>query len=64
MSAELIVKKGKKELNSIVFYPSMAYNFGTTGPIQVGFSAKCTSPNDDFNQIKKKPENVTCPTSD
>ncbi len=31
------------------------YNFGTTGrtgPIHVGFSAKCTSPNDDFNQIE------------
>ncbi len=28
------------------------YNFGTTGPIQIGFSGKCTSPNVDFNQIE------------
>ncbi len=26
--------------------PSIAHNFGTTGWIQVGFSAKCTSPNE------------------
>ena len=25
---------------------------GTTGPIQVGFSAKCSSPNEHFNQIE------------
>ncbi len=25
---------------------------GTTGLIQVGFSAKCTSPIEDFNQIE------------
>ncbi len=31
---------------------SIAHNFGTTGPIQVGFSAKCTSPNARFNQIE------------
>ncbi len=30
--------------------PSIAYNFGTTGPIQVGFSGNCNSPNEDFNQ--------------
>ncbi len=28
------------------------YNFGTTGLIQMGFSAKFTSPNEDFNQIE------------
>ncbi len=28
------------------------YNFGTTGPIQVSFSERCTSPNEDFNQIE------------
>ncbi len=27
-------------------------NFGTTGPVQVGFSTKCTTPNEDFNQIE------------
>ena len=46
----------KKKLISFVFYcfenPSIAHNFGTTGPIQVGFSAKCTSPNKHFNQIE------------
>ncbi len=44
----------KKKLISIVFYcsenPSIAHNLGTTGPIQVGFSAKCISPNGHFNQ--------------
>ncbi len=28
-------------------------NFGTTGLIQVGFAAKCTSPNEDFNRKLK-----------
>ncbi len=32
--------------------PSITHNFGTTGSIQVGFSAKCTSPNEYFNQIE------------
>ena len=27
-------------------------NFGATGPIQVGFSAKCASPKEDFNPIE------------
>ncbi len=32
---------------------SIAHNFGTTCPIQVGFSTKCTSPNNEnFNQIE------------
>ncbi len=53
-SAALIVRYSqKKKWISIVFYcsenPSIAHNLGTTGPIQVGFSAKCTSPNDDIN---------------
>ncbi len=30
----------------------LLYIFGTTGPIQVGVSAKCTCPNEDFNQIE------------
>ena len=46
----------KKERISFVFCCfenlSIAHNFGTTGPIQVGFSAKCTSP---------KIENYKCP---
>ncbi len=29
-----------------------AHNLGTTAPIQAGFSAKCTSPNEHFNQIE------------
>ncbi len=31
-----------------------SYNFGTIGPIQVGGSAKGTSPNEEFNQIENK----------
>ncbi len=31
---------------------SIAHNFGTIGSIQVGFSAKCTSPNEYINQIE------------
>ncbi len=31
---------------------SVVHNFGTTGPIHVGFSAICTSPNEHFNQIE------------
>ena len=46
--AALIVRYSqKKKCISIVFYcsehPSIAHNLGTTGPIQVGLSAKCTS---------------------
>ena len=37
----------------LLFWESFnCYNFGTTGPIQVGFSAKCTSPDEDFSQIE------------
>ena len=46
----------KKEWISFIFYcfenPLIAHDFGTTDPIQVGFSAKCTSPNEHFNQIE------------
>ena len=31
---------------------SITYNFGTFGPIQVGFSTKCTAPNEHFNQTE------------
>ncbi len=56
-SASLIVRYSqKKEEISFVFHcsenPSIAYNFETTGPIQVAFSAKCTSPNEHFNQTE------------
>ena len=56
-SEGLIVRcSQKKEQISFVFYrsenPSIAHNFGITGPIQVGVSAKCTSPNKHFNQIE------------
>ncbi len=37
----------------LLFWESFIwYSFGTTGPIQVGFSAKCVLPNEDFNQIE------------
>ena len=53
----LVARKRNKFLLSIVFYcfenSSIAHNLGTTGPIQVGFSGKCTSPNENFNQILK-----------
>ena len=50
-SKGLIVRYSqKKELISFVFYcfenSSIAHSVGTTSPIQVGFSAKCTSPNE------------------
>ena len=56
-SPALIVRYSqKKKRISIVFYcsenPSIAHNLGTTGPIEVGFSAKCTSPNECFSQIE------------
>ncbi len=56
-SAALIVRDSqKRKLITIVFYcsenPSNAHNLGTTGPIQMGFSAKCTSPGEHFNQIE------------
>ncbi len=35
--------------------PSIAHTFGTTCPIQVGFSAKCISPNEHhFDQIENR----------
>ncbi len=56
---ESIVRYSQKEelMNFVfVFYcfenSSIAHNFGNTGPIQVGFSAKCTSPKEHFNQIE------------
>ena len=46
----------KKKWLSIFFYcsenPSIAHNLGTTGLIQVGFSVKCTSLSEHFNQIE------------
>ncbi len=47
----------KKECISIVFYCSENLSiaitlFGTTGSIQAGFAAKCTSPNEDFNHVE------------
>ncbi len=38
--------------NTSAKYVLQSHNFGTTGPIQVGFSAKCTSPNEHFNQTE------------
>ncbi len=56
-SEALIVRYSqKKKWIPFVFYcsenHSIAHNFGTTGPIQVRFSAKCTSPNEHFNEIE------------
>ena len=56
-SGALIVRYNhKKEQISFVCYclenASIGHNFGTTGPIHTGFSAKCTSPNEHFNQIE------------
>ena len=46
----------KKEWISFVFCcfqnPSSARNLETTGLMQVGFSVKCSSPNEHFNQIE------------
>ncbi len=42
--------------------PSIAHNFGTTAPIQVGFSAKCTSPNEHLSNRKLKMSHVWVPT--
>ena len=48
----------KKEWIAFVFYclenPSGAHKFGTTGPIHVGVSAQCTSPNEHLNQVENK----------
>ncbi len=45
--------KGMHFFCFLLFWESFnCCNFGTPGPIQVGFSAKCTSPDEDFNQIE------------
>ena len=55
-SGALIVRYSQKEGHiSFVSYCSdnlSIYNFGTTGLIQVRFSAKCNSPNENFNEIE------------
>ncbi len=57
-SGALIVRYSQKNKLWIlfVFYcfenPSVAHDCGTTGAIQVGFWAKCTSLNEAFNQIE------------
>ncbi len=53
--AALIVRYSQKWIFIVLYYsenPLIAHNVGTTGPIQVRFSAKCTSPNEHFNQIE------------
>ena len=41
----------------------LLYNFGTTGPIQVRFSATCTSPDEDFKSNRTlKMSHVWLPT--
>ena len=46
----------EKGMHFFCFYcsenPSIAHNFGITGPIQVRVSAKCTSLNEHFNEIE------------
>ena len=64
-SAALILRCSQKEKwISIVFYCSEnPYNLWTTGRIQVGFSAKCTSPNRALQSNKKlKMSHVRVPT--
>ncbi len=53
-SAGLILRYSQKKeyifLCFLLFWESVNYyNFGSTGQIQVGFSVKCTSLNEDFN---------------
>ncbi len=56
--------KPKREMN---FYcsenPLIAHNLGTTGPIQVRFSAKCTSPGEHLSYRKLKMSHVQVPTA-
>ncbi len=65
LGALIVRYSQKKKWISIVFYcsknPSIAHNVGTTGPFQVGLSAKCTSPNEYFKQ-KLKMSHVQVPT--
>ncbi len=50
---EIEPNKGNKSFCFLLFWESFnCFNFGTTGPIQVRFSAKCIPPNEDFNQIE------------
>ena len=56
-SGALIVRYNQeKGIHFFCFYcsenPSIANNFGTTGPIQVGVSAKCTSLYEHFDEIE------------
>ncbi len=55
LGALIVRYSQKKEWISIVFYcsenPSITHYLGTTGLIQVEFSANCTSPNEHFNKI-------------
>ncbi len=63
IDCEIQPEKGMHLFCFLLFWESFnCYNFGTTGLIQAGFSAKCTSPNEDFNQMET--ENVTRLTSD
>ncbi len=55
MCCDLAGSVGSREhwLWDLLFWESFNfYNFGITGQIQLGFSAKCTSPNEDFNHIE------------
>ncbi len=66
-AALIVIYSQKKKWISIVFYfsenPSIAHNLGTTGSIQVGFSANCTSPSEHFYQTENwKMSHVRVPT--
>ncbi len=47
IDCEIQSEKGMHFFCFVLFLESFN-NFGTTGPIQMGFSAKCTSPNEHF----------------
>ncbi len=50
IDCEIQLEKGIHFFCFLLFCESFnCYNFGTTGPIQVEFSANCTSPNKEFN---------------
>ena len=67
LGAMTVRYSGKKECVSFVFY--CFENLSIAGTleslvrfIQVGFSTKCISPNEDFNQIENKMSHVRLPT--
>ncbi len=53
IDCEISPEKGMYFFCFLLFWePFNCYNFGTIGPIHLGFLAKCKSPNEHFNQIE------------